>query len=282
MIKWIEKPNLKSVSAFVESYWYLETDSGNSSNLYPKLNPDPSAHLLIASFQDGFRYMTENCVIQGRGAHWLFPQTRTLTLDHSKHTKIVGIRFRVGALYCLPFIHESQLVNQILEVSKNQYSEYCFPEVEKALQLAKTDINRCVVLLDECLKVLLAGLNIDKNALLVKKALKLLPETPINELSDSLHCSHRTLERSFMKVTGLTLKQCKSILKFEALLQHIYTLDKESIDWVGLAYEFGFSDQPHLIRHVKSVIGETPGRYLEKRDLTIDTYGGVEFLSKFN
>lgn len=282
MIKWIEKPILESVSAFVENYWYLETDSGNSSNQYPKLNPDPSAHLLIASFQDDFRYMTENNVIQGKGAHWLFPQTRTLTLDHSKPTQIVGIKFRVGTLYCLPFIHESQLVNQILEVSKKQYSENCFPEVDKVLRLAKSNIKRCVLLLDECFKTLLAGLEIDKSVLLVERAVTLLPETPINELSNNLHCSHRTLERSFMKVTGLTLKQCKSILKFEALLQHIYTLDKENIDWVGLAYEFGFSDQPHLIRHVKSVIGDTPGRYLEKRDLTIDTYGGVEFLNKLN
>ena len=67
------------------------------------------------------------------------------------------------------------------------------------------------------------------------------------------------------------------MLKLERLLEYLYQRDKQDIDWVELAYQFGFSDQPHLIRYLKSQIGATPNNYVTQRDLTIDVYGGVEW-----
>jgi len=59
------------------------------------------------------------------------------------------------------------------------------------------------------------------------------------------------------------------------MLEYLYQRDLQEIDWVELAYQFGFSDQPHLIRYLKSTIGATPNVYAKQRDLTIDIYGGV-------
>ncbi len=47
-------------------------------------------------------------------------------------------------------------------------------------------------------------------------------------------------------------------------------------DWAEIASRFGFSDQPHLIRQMKQVIGVTPSGYLNARDLVIDAYGDFE------
>lgn len=63
--------------------------------------------------------------------------------------------------------------------------------------------------------------------------------------------------------------------KLESLLEYLYHRDSQDIDWVDLAYQFGFSEQPHLIRYLKSQIGATPNNYVKQRDLTIDVYGGV-------
>jgi AraC-like DNA-binding protein len=45
---------------------------------------------------------------------------------------------------------------------------------------------------------------------------------------------------------------------------------------VDIAYQFGFSDQSHLIRYLKQYIDLTPKSYALQRGFTIDVYGGVE------
>jgi len=45
--------------------------------------------------------------------------------------------------------------------------------------------------------------------------------------------------------------------------------------FVPMANQFGFSDQPHLIRTLKKQIGITPKAYSKERGLTINAYGGV-------
>lgn len=103
----------------------------------------------------------------------------------------------------------------------------------------------------------------------------MLDATPVSKLSNLLHCSQRTLERSFLRVTGLTLKQTQSMNKLEAMLEYLYQRNTGDFDWADIAFQFGFSDQPHLIRHVKKQLGLTPKTYTKERGLTIDVYGGV-------
>ena len=64
---------------------------------------------------------------------------------------------------------------------------------------------------------------------------------------------------------------------FLSIIYFLYEKDINSIDWLSVAFEFGFSDQPHLIRHLKESIGATPNQYAQQRDLTIDVYGNFEF-----
>lgn len=50
--------------------------------------------------------------------------------------------------------------------------------------------------------------------------------------------------------------------------------------WVDVAYQFGFSDQPHLIRTLKKKIGLTPKAYSKDRGLVIDVYGGISSIDE--
>jgi len=123
-------------------------------------------------------------------------------------------------------------------------------------------------ILDNCIE--------DKHSELTRQALPLLTDKPINELGEALSCSQRTVERSFLKVTGLTLKQCQSMNKLDAILEYLYQRSASEIDWVDIAYQFGFSDQPHLIRYLKQQIDLTPKNYAQQRGFAIDVYGGVD------
>lgn len=67
--------------------------------------------------------------------------------------------------------------------------------------------------------------------------------------------SERTMQRHFLKTTGLTYKtftQIERAQKAVALLQQGRTA-------ADVAFALGYADQPHMIRSIKAIMGETPG-----------------------
>lgn len=68
--------------------------------------------------------------------------------------------------------------------------------------------------------------------------------------------SERTLQRHFLKTSGVTYKtytQIERARKAIALLQQ----GRPAAD---VAFALGYADQPHMIRSVKAIMGQTPGQ----------------------
>ena len=281
MINWIQSPKSPEIAKYIDCYWFIEKHLDSVGYAYPKLNPDPAAHLIISPTTQRYHYAMNPGIAEGEGCHWLFAHHQTLQLDHSKPFVHLGIKFHVGALYSLDKLAAEPLTLdeviaadfQSLFNGKTQEGSSC--SAEQLIQLARAEPDNCCALLDELLLPWLLTAKEDQHSLLTRKALQILDTQPIAELGNALFCSQRTLERSFNRVTGLTLKQCQAMNKLEAMLEYLYQRDISDIDWVNVAFEFGFSDQPHLIRHLKKQIGLTPQNYAKRRELTIDVYGGV-------
>ena len=276
MINWILPPKNSDVAKLIDCYWFLERPEETDSNPFPKLNPEPAGHLIIAIPEQPYHYDIESDRLKGKGSHWLYPYSKTLQMDHSHGFAIIGIKFHVGALYLLNQEPQQSVADTIVSADLNVL--FKIEEINEIvlIELAKHDPQRLCTKLDEILLPWLSKAEEDKHYMLTKKALPLLAKTPIAQLGELLHCSQRTLERSFVRVTGFTLKQCQSMNRLEALITYLYQREESEIDWLTVAYEFGFSDQPHLIRYLKSTLGATPGEYAKNRDLTIDIYGGIE------
>lgn len=243
---------------------------------YPKLNPDPSAHLIISPTNQDYHYDINSEIIDGKGSHWLFPHHHTFELDHSKPFVYLGVKFHIGALYSLetfskllPALDTAEEINPTELLANNNLNE------DALIALAKSAPEQCCKHLDALLLPWLIKSKEDQHSKITRKALNILDSVPISELGKQLSCSQRTLERSFSRVTGLTLKQCQSMQKLEAMLEYLYLRDMNNIDWVDVAFQFGFSDQSHLIRYLKKQIGLTPKNYIKERGLTIDVYGSV-------
>ncbi len=67
--------------------------------------------------------------------------------------------------------------------------------------------------------------------------------------------SERTMQRHFLRTTGLTYKsftQIERAQKAMALLQ----MGRPAAD---VAFALGYADQPHMIRSLKAIMGQTPG-----------------------
>lgn len=79
---------------------------------------------------------------------------------------------------------------------------------------------------------------------------------PIRSIAEQIELNIRTLERRFLKETGLTPKQFAQIIQFQASLQQITVRDYSKL--TDVVYENGYSDQSHFIRVFKAFTGKTP------------------------
>ena len=99
MKSWKLIPKIASVSKYVECYWFLEKEPHDQSHSFPKLNPDPSCHLIITNDNQAYHYANEGLAQIVEGHHWIFPHLKTFTMDHSSPFKIIGVKFKTGAPY---------------------------------------------------------------------------------------------------------------------------------------------------------------------------------------
>lgn len=277
MRSWKRAPKTESVLKYVECYWFLEKEAHDHSQTNPKLNPDPSSHLIISNDNSVHQYDQEATSQVAQGSHWIFPHLKTYTMDHSSPFKIIGIKFRVGALYSLNLHKLSSGLDSVESTDINQLLGWDQCRVDKLMIDAPDQQKQVCNMLDDILSTWILTSYEDKHSDLVRQTLPFINDMPISDIGEKLHRSQRTIERSFMRVTQLTMKQCQSMIRLEEILNDLYQLDEKDIDWVHVATKYGFSDQPHLIRHLKSAIGSTPAEYAQKRDLTIDTYGDFKF-----
>ncbi len=276
MNSWKLFPKDSYVARYVDCYWFLEKKLEDICYELPKLNPDPAAHLIVADTRQRYRYNTGDNCFEGYGDHWIFPHNKIIEMDHSEPFLIVGIKFHVGALYSLNFCTHQESLNQIIDSNSRFFFQFDFLSMSIMLSDAIKNPQVCCENIDNLIKPRLLQCREDKHSKLAHHSLKLLSNTSISNIGSALHCSQRTIERSFLKVTGFTLKQCYSMNRLELILEYLYQMDNKCIDWADIAANFQFSDQPHLIRFLKNSIGLTPGKYLKQRDLAIDIYGNFE------
>ena len=90
---------------------------------------------------------------------------------------------------------------------------------------------------------------------------KLSGRISIDELARHLETTHSTLERRFRAEVGATPKALSRL----ARLQNVCRLWDTGKRLTEIAYEAGFSDQPHLIHDFKRFTGIAPEAFLSQR-----------------
>lgn len=284
MKTWKISPQDAAISQYIDCYWFLEKTNVDAGPDFPKLNPDPAAHIILANKHQLYHYQQGNYLGEGSGSHLILPYGKTYTLDHTQAFRVLGIKLKVGALYALPLIASASALNKIVTLDVQQQLQISAMDETALLNQHEEKLESaedCRDQLDALLQPVINKSKDDKHSELVRKILTVfdsnsLIDLSLAEIGSKLGYSQRTIERSFSKVTGFTLKQFHSMQKLEAILHHLHTLPKQDISWVNVALNYGFSDQPHLIRYLKSTLGTTPGQYAEARDLAIDAYGNFD------
>jgi len=272
MRSWKIPPDNANIAKYVDCYWLLEKTQSDSGPEYPKLNPDPAAHLILSEPEQYYQYEHNAMSVTGHGSHLILPHCKTILMDHSRPFLVIGVKFQVGALYSLSLPIDQARLDQVISIDTKKLFKSEIDILTQPIDQPEALRN----ILDKFLMPCLLKIYEDKHSNLIYNALPILASTPISEVGAALGCSQRTIERSFSRVTGLTLKQYQSMNRLEIMLNHLYELEGKNINWGDFAAKFGFSDQSHLIRYLKTNIGDTPGNYIRQRDLAIDAYGNFE------
>lgn len=104
--------------------------------------------------------------------------------------------------------------------------------------------------------------------ILYKKILEKSIKTPLHHIMEECGCSCRTLQRKFIKRTGVTPKTLMRIVRLNYLLTKIR--NNYNIDCQDLVFDGNYFDQAHFINDFKDIVGETPGHFFIKRDQKAD------------
>lgn len=93
----------------------------------------------------------------------------------------------------------------------------------------------------------------------------------VSQVAAAAHVSLRTLERRFKQVSGHTVKEVSSLMRFEQVRNALVRDPHAGI--AGLAHALGYVDQSHLSREFKRYSGTSPAAFAGRRRLR-DAFGG--------
>ena len=271
MISLKAMPQSELLEPFIDCYWFLEQSKHDSAkSAQPKLIANPAMHLIFCSEDQPYHYTQASKKVTEFGPHLLHPSSKSTQIQQQQQFSLIGIKFKPGASFALTSLLPSVELNKVQDFCVSEFNQQLYAYLKEDCICSES----LAILLDRLLYPFCLQAQRNKAYLMSKQCLQLLDSgKTIKQLSDFFDCSLRTLERSFVKVIGLTLQQYQTMQRLEALIVYLYQHKDKKINWVEVAADFDFSDQPHLIRYLKQQIGLSPNSYLNQRDLTIDAYG---------
>jgi AraC-like DNA-binding protein len=86
------------------------------------------------------------------------------------------------------------------------------------------------------------------------------PGLQVQQLALEMGVSTRHLSRSFNTTFGVGLKQFARLARIEGIV----TRRSNGLPWAGVAYACGLSDQAHLIKEFREIVGQSPTRFFEQ------------------
>ena len=241
----------------IKCFWYDRRDLGESSNF--EVLPDGYAEIIF--------HFGSPCSISHDGGSQPLPSPFMMGLlnrpvrVYSKNVlEIIGIR-------CFPWT-----VFDLLGLPSNNKGVHVFEHPIAALQPILNQLvhhGRIADALDQLKLYFLNAplrLTFDGNEKVILKAgaaMKAAHGTmPVKQVAEAAHATVRTLERTFKKFSGHTVKDVSALMRFEQVRNQLWLYPECGL--AGLAHQFGYSDQSHLSREFKRYSGTTPAAFARK------------------
>lgn len=208
-----------SDSALVESIWHVQAESDGVDIVSADMSWD-----MIITKQIG----KTNLTVWG-------PMTKATSIPHVAGSEALGIRFKLGTYLSVLSAYSQPNAGTVLpEANSNAFwldsSAWELPTYENV----ETFIQR-----------LARGGLLGRDAV-VEAALQ----------GDSQYISLRSVQRRFLRITGLTQRYIRSIER----AQQAASLLVRGTPILDAVYEAGYADQQHMTKSLKLLLGQTPAQ----------------------
>lgn len=244
---YVERLPSQPLAPFIECIWTrLDQD------------PAPQGHRVLP---DGcIDILLQGTIASGLSARVVGTMTRPLIVPSGGPSYSLGVRFKPGAMTALFDMDAGELTDRqegLLELDQSFASE-----LEHRVNDQRSLDAQCACVQDALLQRLAQRTSrVDPYVrAVVARIQERRGDVRIEELSQYAGVTRQHLSRLFLRHVGLPTKAFARMVRFRAALQQARERPDQS--WVGLAAEFGYADQSHLIAEFSALGGQSPSRWV--------------------
>lgn len=184
--------------------------------------------------------------------------TKPLVLRSSSDAGMIGIRFHPNGM--APFLSTPMHALTDARISAENLFADIDPLIDEIVE-ASNDGQRIAA----CKRFLIRSLNADHESFCVRPALERIMRArgriSVASLANLMGRSRRGIELAFQREVGTSPKMYCRITRFRHLYDAISKANS-SVDWIQIALDSGFFDQPHMIRDFRQFTGKSPTSFL--------------------
>lgn len=190
-------------------------------------------------------------------------RTAPYTLDTPGRVRLLGVRFRPGAVFPFLGFPAREVTGEVLEL--DLITGGLARETHERLLATERPAEAFGLVLSMLRLRMRRALEPPPSA--VSGGLRTLdrtgPGASIAAVAAELGVSQRTLLRHFDRWVGVSPKTAQRIRRFQRVIE--WEDGCADLDWSRVAYRCGYYDQAHLIRDFRAFTGTTPTAYRAER-----------------
>ena len=217
-----------------------------------RIVPDVAAHLIFNRLEQSGGATA--------GVRLVGPRTRHVDVDKSRRVLTVGVRLRPGVVPLLVGMPAVEMLDRsvVLDQAVGRSGTHL---AEALARLATPEVVRRM---HRYLSGALDPCGVDWRVRAVAHHVhRAAGRCSADDLTRLTGVSSRTLRKALRESLGIGPKRFARLHRLHQAI--CLGLSNEVASWAGLAASAGYVDQPHLIREFRSLLGETPTRFLSRR-----------------
>lgn len=251
------------LSPFIAHYWLWQS---THHPYVPDILPGTGAELLIN--------LGEPLVISHPFHHQLLmgqsllvcPRRATFKFETTGGSKLISVRFRSSGCYSIFGIPMDELSDKIIDMY-----QFLPESLIERLIMQVNDLDKIQLLESWFIGLLNPKLTTSSGITwAIDKTYYQQNHQGISGLQLEVNMSKRTLQRKFKLYTGVDAKYFERTARFQSTLRT--QLNGTSNNYVDIALDNGYYDQPHFIKEFRYFTGMSPKKYLIKANFMLNHY----------
>ena len=259
---------VEPLSRYIKCFWVMQSPVSEPSR-QERILPDGCTEIVF-NLADPFTQQEDDKTELQPLTLLVGQMRRHLLIAPSGRVQLVGVRFWPGGAYPFLRLPMDEIANKVIPL------DLVWGAIGRELESRIREIPTTPGVVREIETALLKRLSLfrarDEAEL---KAIGLILQSggclPIESLAEEMGISFRKLDRRFNTRVGLPPKTLCRIIRFQRALRMI---ERESVrpDWVRIALECGYYDQPHFIKEFKMFSGTEPTTYVHEPAVMSDHF----------